>query len=379
MTYIVYLSKNIKTGAEYIGATKYDLAHRKKRHIYDAMRGTKGCRIFWAAIRKYGENSFVWSVLHEGLTQDDAMRVETEEILKRKPAYNITAGGRGLIGIPHTPEWNAKISAKNKGRKLSVETVAKMMASRPEDMNWRHVVCLEDAKLFLSVGAAAAHYNLASTNISSAINGRQNTGAGKHFILSDVIPSPQETKSLLLAYAQKERAASERVRLSRCRRVVCINTGEIFESATAAAKSLGLTSSSVTNICREGVRKTRSGLRLRFEDMPEIIPPERTAEQIAHHRHLQSINSLGRKHSVETIENMRIAAKIRGVSPVTRAAQKAAAIKPVVIVETGQIFPSVGHVADMFDLPAQTVYALLYKGNVSQKTGLSFRYAESYT
>src|SRR6185437_1678011 len=240
MSYIVYLAKHLGSDGEYVGATKHSLERRRKEHISAATRGNGGCRVFCAAIVKYGPDEFAWSILHDGLTLEEAMNLEKKEIAARRPRYNITAGGIGMIGIPRTPEWRAKISASNLGRKMTPEQVAKAKAARPLDKGFKSVVCLEDRRLFESINSAAKYYGTSPHSISSCLHGHQNRSCGKHFALLGALPSGEEISFILSQRAKRETQSRENVRLARSRPIVCLETGEIFPSSTAASLAFGV-------------------------------------------------------------------------------------------------------------------------------------------
>jgi group I intron endonuclease len=130
-TFIVYEAVNVVNGNRYVGATSRGLVKRKSQHIADAFKKRPGCRAFNAAIRKYGEDAFEWSVLSELSSFEGMMNREIELIAELSPEYNITRGGRGIIGVPRTPEWMAKVRAALKGRKRAkgAEAVAPMLRS----------------------------------------------------------------------------------------------------------------------------------------------------------------------------------------------------------------------------------------------------------
>lgn len=94
----VYLAKNKNNGKVYIGKTVKPLNCRISQHKNSAEKGMQ--TLFARAIRKWGFDSFVWSVLFE--SDDDSLlcRKEIEYIASygshRPSGYNITFGGEGV-------------------------------------------------------------------------------------------------------------------------------------------------------------------------------------------------------------------------------------------------------------------------------------------
>jgi len=133
---IIYKAENIINGKIYIGKTVYCLAHRKGGHLRDANKNSKTA--FHSAIRKYGEDTFAFSVLEECFNRDDLDNREKFYISILNTmvpnGYNLTPGGDGLPkgyisskrGIPLSEENKQKLRETMTGRKASIETKQKM-------------------------------------------------------------------------------------------------------------------------------------------------------------------------------------------------------------------------------------------------------------
>ena len=83
---------------------------------------------FICALRKYGEDAFIWEELFHGIDKPAISAAEIEAIALHKAEgihlYNVTDGGDGA-GSPRTPEQLAKM----RGRKVSPEQRKRMSAS----------------------------------------------------------------------------------------------------------------------------------------------------------------------------------------------------------------------------------------------------------
>ena len=117
--HIIYRAKNIINGKSYIGQTN-NFRKRKNDHISCAKRGHKG--VFYNAIRKYGEDSFVWEILDSVDCIEEANKLEVCFIsrfnsLSHDFGYNIQIGGDNHKGYRHTSEAKAKISEASRGNK----------------------------------------------------------------------------------------------------------------------------------------------------------------------------------------------------------------------------------------------------------------------
>ena len=113
---IIYCYKNKVNGKCYIGQTVNE-AKRKRDHKTAAMRSEIKGSIFHSAIRKYGYNSFEYTVLHSGKTKEELNVLEQVEIEKHNTltpfGYNLKTGGKQRV-------------------KLSNESIAKMRKSMTE-------------------------------------------------------------------------------------------------------------------------------------------------------------------------------------------------------------------------------------------------------
>lgn len=117
---VIYKITNIVTQDFYIGKTSKTAQKRFEKHIYDAKYGSK-CHIH-AAIRKYGRENFIVSVIEENINDDCVLNErEIYHIAKLKPKYNSTSGGDGASGYKHTDATRRKMSESSKGRIISVE------------------------------------------------------------------------------------------------------------------------------------------------------------------------------------------------------------------------------------------------------------------
>lgn len=280
---IIYLATNKINGKRYLGATKNSLKHRSTAHWYDA-HGRNCCRIFGAALRKYGRDGFDWQILMQCGSKEELMREEIRLIAEMKPEYNITSGGQGIIGVPYTDERRAKLSKALKGRKMTSEQrIAN--AALMKRLNIRHhksVVCLNDGRFYQSCKEASEFYGVTHGNIRSVTRGEQaTTKGGLSFALSKRTLTSEECADLIRRLLDKKEAGIARAHNSKCIPVTCFTDGKKYKDAIAAAKEYGITAGRVRQLCHGG-GKTQSGLQFMFSDRPEPIQKKKlTEEQIA--------------------------------------------------------------------------------------------------
>lgn len=104
---ICYLVTNRLNGKRYIGATKYNAAHRWKGHVKGAREDSKS--LLARAIRKYGVEAFDIETIACAINWKDLGATEQALIADRQPEYNLTAGGDGVK--PYSEDLRSRISA----------------------------------------------------------------------------------------------------------------------------------------------------------------------------------------------------------------------------------------------------------------------------
>jgi group I intron endonuclease len=133
MTACIYKATNQVNGKSYVGKA-VDFTTRKKGHKLLAETGSR-C-VFHCAIRKYGWESFVWEVLVADerpyvINRLEKFYIKTLET-KLPSGYNMTDGGEGVCGFKHTKETKIQLAALSTGRKHAQKTIDKMKKQRAD-------------------------------------------------------------------------------------------------------------------------------------------------------------------------------------------------------------------------------------------------------
>lgn len=235
--FVIYIATNRKNGKRYIGFTGMSLHKRRLGHFTQARCGRKAR--FSSAIRKYGESAFDWAELCRVETHDQAKAKEIELIAALRPEYNVTAGGDGTMGAV---AWNRQT-----------------------------VMCLNDGLIFPTQVAATKHYGIVGRGEVCRSCDNRRVVMGLHFIRYVCPMSENERLALIksrTALRAKARRKSGRQEVAEtspptkpnARRVICLDDGMAFGSASAAAAAYGLAKSGVIEVClNKIIRKKKSG------------------------------------------------------------------------------------------------------------------------
>lgn len=248
--YIVYKHTS-PSGGVYIGITSQEPERRWRSDGSGYRQNTH----FYNAIKKYGWDAFKHEILFEGLELDEALRIEKELIQKYqsyKHGYNSSLGGdyggytdtvkqkikKSVSALWQDDEYRKHMSEAHKGNATSKgykhSERSKALMSKASKERWKDESFR--AKMIAS------------------FKGRPYEGLRERMLKQQADPVMKEKLTAHL-YGNHYRA----------KKVICIETGEIFDSVTEAAKSVNGTRESIGRACR-GLAKKSHGRHWRFAD-----------------------------------------------------------------------------------------------------------------
>ena len=261
---VIYKLTNKINGKPYVGQTTRTPEERFIDHKYCQTSN------IGRAIRKYGEENFTIEVLEECETKEQLNEREIFWIAffncMVPNGYNVAEGGQGnwertpesiakmsRKGKHHTEESKAKIAASlmgdknpNFGKPKTDEERAKLSAATK---NKRPVICVETGEVFESMTAAARAKQVTVQDISRACKNPGRTAGGCHWRIAD---EPQSEIS-----ADRGKTTS--------RPVICVETGEIFESLNEVGRQYYISSRCIARACGNPAF-TSCGCHWRFAD-----------------------------------------------------------------------------------------------------------------
>lgn len=122
---IIYKATNLVNGKIYIGLTIKTLKVRKIQHISGSRNNSN--LAFHRALRKYGENNFVWETIDSAKTEEELKEKEIYWIAyynccvfaDNSNGYNLSSGGDGTSGYKQTDAQKQKNSDIRKKKGLA--------------------------------------------------------------------------------------------------------------------------------------------------------------------------------------------------------------------------------------------------------------------
>lgn len=305
MGYIYKIYNNINNKV-YIGQTTTTLENRFKEHKKAAMNNIS-CSLY-NAMRKYGDNNFYIQEIEKCIEFDlnDREKYWIEYFDSYKNGYNDTIGGDGRKKYNYKEiadkyqelksakltkdffncsyqvvqracaEYNIKILSsgeskwlhateeykQNKkekmkklgksltGTKLTEEHKKKLSEAKKKSGKTRKVLCVETNEKFDSIEDARKKYNLKNSRcirLSCKHNGEKYTSAGYHWQYIDTNYVNVNNKKSLNS-----------------KKIICLETGIIYDSAFDAMQKLKLNSCCGISKCCNGKLKTSAGFHWSF-------------------------------------------------------------------------------------------------------------------
>lgn len=200
-----------------------------------------------AAWNKYGADGFDFSIIEE-MPEDMLVEREIywiEHFDALHSGYNRSGGGDGTTSVIHSDERGKKISESLSGRK-------RPEISGANSFNARSVVCLNTGEKFECVKDAAKKLSIHYVGILRSCALGCTVGDGLVFVDVDEYEAMTDED----IQSRIENAIWHKNLKHTSRNVVCLNTGEHFNSADDACARYGIKASSCVHNCCKGKTRT---------------------------------------------------------------------------------------------------------------------------
>ena len=224
---IIYKITNKINGKIYIGQTTRSLKQRWKDHRCEAKDCKRG-RAIHRAIHKYGVENFTIEQIDCAITQEELNEKERYWIKyyesNTSKGYNLTDGGDCF--------------KMTESVKLKLSEFAK---TRVGDKNSHYGVPM------------SLENRLKISAVNKLRTGEKNSFYGKHHT--------EESKQKM----RGKRPSISGAKNPKAKKVLCVETGSVYECGAIASKETGVNYSSLRNCC-QGNRKTAGGYHWRYID-----------------------------------------------------------------------------------------------------------------
>ena len=242
----IYCITNLVNGKRYVGITRFDINFRFSQHIYKS--NNPKTRLHYA-IKKYGANSF--KIEKIGECENDWSATERDFIKNLKPEYNMTNGGEITLGKRVPQSVIDVIKHKNTGKKRTLEQ--NKANSERRKLQMQDPVLREKAITSLRI----AHTRREEFEKKRLEGIKRAASEGK---MSRVLTPERKARQLANLNTPEARA---KMAASKCKKVICLDTGVIYCSLIEAAEKTGFSFSSISCVCL-GKRKSLYGYRFKY-------------------------------------------------------------------------------------------------------------------
>lgn len=207
---IVYILTNTVNGKKYVGATTRTKRERMGEHLYETRRGRSDNPLY-EDMRRYGFEKFDFRVLSVALNKEALAALEifwTRELCTRSPnGYNLTDGGVGTLGMKHSAEVRAEITARNLGRKDTPATRAKRSESAIGNTNARGNRGKSKSAEWRAKMSASLIGNTRGLGRKMSPESRAKLSAAKKTALVKVSPEEKRARAMRSAETRRRNAA----------------------------------------------------------------------------------------------------------------------------------------------------------------------------
>lgn len=165
----IYLATNLTNGKQYVGLSTVSMESRRKQH-FKKSKGNSPLK-FHRAIRKYGKESFDWTVIDTAVTEEELCKKEMYWINKLNTfnnGYNMTLGGDGLNGYKNTREQKIQKAVANGMKPFYVFNLSGELVGE-----------------FISQSDCASELNLNNCMVGKVLLSQCNSSKGFTFIYKD--------------------------------------------------------------------------------------------------------------------------------------------------------------------------------------------------
>jgi len=241
----IYITTNNINGKKYIGQCTFNRINNWKSYLGSGVYLKR-------AIKKYGKENFYKNIITIAYSKEKLDELEIEFIdlhnaIECDEYYNLVGGGNTTIGL----RWSEESKNNLKGRKKTEETKRRMSESKKmgykngDLSNIRKVICITTKEIFDSITRGAEKYNVKVSEIVRCCKNKRKS-AGKHLITKKKLKWMYYDEYIL-----KSSTLQFDVFTADFYKIICLTTGEIFNSIKEAEKIFNICNGGISNCCRK--------------------------------------------------------------------------------------------------------------------------------
>ena len=239
--YSVYIHTNKTNGKRYVGITSQNPEHRWRHGD-----GYKGCPVFYKAIIKYGWDCFEHEVFASHLTREEAENMERLlikrlETLSTQNGYNVLEGGNAPS---LNKETRLKISESRMGERNP------MYGKKHTEEQKEHLRQMMSGERNPRYGKEVSEETRRKISLS-------NKGRPCSLTEEQKIEMAKKVSEKLKGRPRPEGGGRKP------KKILCVETGEIFESVASAARSVGTSTTNISS-CAKGKYETMNGFHWEY-------------------------------------------------------------------------------------------------------------------
>lgn len=263
----IYKITNKINGKCYIGQSN-DIHRRWKQELApNAKLNPHLARAF----EKYGIDNFEFEIIEEcsrnQLNEREQFYIEIYHTINPEFGYNKTLGGDGNLGrhFIMSEEQKEKLRQANTGRKYSDNKLINVREANKNKIDPNQIVifCYETNKYYPSIGKAARELGICKDSIRHVITGQDKHAINYRFCkidddINEFITKCQEIDNYLNEYHITLKQYYSRLTRPNKKKVLCIETQQIFESASEAARQMNLNKHCIIWCCNGKYKHTNN-------------------------------------------------------------------------------------------------------------------------
>jgi len=238
----IYITTNMVNGKKYIGQCRFNRINNWENYLGSGV-------YFKKAVKKYGKENFYKSIVAIAYTKEELDKLEIEFIINHNAVesddyYNLVGGGNTTIGFHWSEEGRKKLRVKKTEETKRRMSESKKIGYKNGNLpKIRKVICITTEEIFDSITYGAEKYNIETSGIIRCCKNERKS-AGSH---------PITKEKLKWVYYDEYNSKSYTSSTINFCKIICLTTGEIFNSIKEAEKTFNIFKGGILKCCKNKI------------------------------------------------------------------------------------------------------------------------------